>query len=63
MKRKIFCLQKLVVGVLVLLLAVPPHLVAQDKGGRIWKRASPRNSYPNCWPPSPSIRIHCWLRY
>ena len=32
MKRKFFCLRKLVVGVLVLLLAVPPHLMAQDKG-------------------------------
>ncbi len=32
MKRKFFCLRKLVVGVLVLLLAVPPHLMAQDEG-------------------------------
>ena len=32
MKGKAFCPRKLVVGVLVLLLAVPPHLMAQDKG-------------------------------
>jgi hypothetical protein len=33
MKTKRFCLQKLVVGVLVLLLTAPPHLMAQGDGG------------------------------
>ncbi|MBW2708451.1 MAG: DUF3300 domain-containing protein [Deltaproteobacteria bacterium] len=33
METKCFCLQKLVVGVLVLLLAAPPHLMAQGDGG------------------------------
>ena len=33
MKTKRFCLRKLVVGVLVLLLAAPPHLMAQGDGG------------------------------
>jgi len=41
MKTKRFCLQKLVVGILVLLLTAPPHIMAQGDGG------DTKNSFTN----------------